>query len=123
MTLALAVFFCASGCFAAPDSSAAAFNLARGDFQQGAAAFKDSIVAKRFYLAPDDHTDYLWTMDEEGYRKAFLEMLDYYLDQIDATANNPLAFQARWNCDGSFWLWTYERNKSAAEFDRLMARV
>jgi alpha-mannosidase len=123
VTLALAVFFWASGCFAASDSSAAAFNLARGDFQQGAAAFKDSIVAKRFYLAPDDHTDYLWTMDEEGYRKAFLEMLDYYLDQIDATANNSPAFQARWNCDGSFWLWTYERNKSPAEFRRLMSRI
>jgi peptide methionine sulfoxide reductase MsrA len=25
---------------------------------------------KRFYLAPDDHTDYLWTLDEKGYRNA-----------------------------------------------------
>jgi len=78
---------------------------------------------KRIYLAPDDHTDYLWTMDEEGYRKAFLEMLDYYLNQIDATATNPPPFQGRWNCDGSFWLWTYEKNKTPAEFKRLMDRV
>jgi citrate lyase beta subunit len=25
----------------------------------------------RIYLAPDDHTDYMWALDEEGYRKAF----------------------------------------------------
>jgi alpha-mannosidase len=78
---------------------------------------------KRIYIAPDDHTDYLWTLDEEGYRQAFVEMLDYYLDQIDATANNAPQYQARWNCDGSFWLWTYERNKPPQDFERLIARI
>ena len=78
---------------------------------------------KRIYLAPDDHTDYMWTMDEEGYRAAFVEMLDYYLNQADATASNPAPYQGRWNCDGSFWLWTYERNKSAADFNRLISRI
>ena len=58
-------------------------------------------LQKRIYLAPDDHTDYMWTMDEENYRLAFLEMLDYYLNQIDATAGNPSPYQGRWNCDGS----------------------
>jgi alpha-mannosidase len=65
----------------------------------------------------------MWAMDEEGYRKGFLEMLDYYLAQIDATAHQPPPYQARWNCDGSFWLWTYEKNKSPAEFNRLMERL
>jgi alpha-mannosidase len=83
----------------------------------------EGTTVKRIYLAPDDHTDYMWTLDEEGYRRAFLEMLDYYLDQIDATANNPPPYQARWNCDGSFWLWTYERNKPAQDFERLIVRV
>ncbi len=83
----------------------------------------ESAPAKRIYIAPDDHTDYMWTLDEEGYRRAFLEMLDYYLDQIDATTNNPPQYQARWNCDGSFWLWTYERNKPEQDFERLIARV
>src|SRR5581483_10846093 len=78
---------------------------------------------RRIYLAPDDHTDYMWTLDEEGYRQAFVEMLDFYLNQIDATAGNPSPSQARWNCDGSFWLWIYERNKSAADFNRLMSRI
>ena len=35
---------------------------------------------KRIYIAPDDHTDYMWTADEETYRQAFIEMIDYYLD-------------------------------------------
>ncbi len=78
---------------------------------------------KRIYIAPDDHTDYMWTLDEAGYRQAFLQMLDYYLNLADATANNPPPFQSRWNCDGSFWLWTYEKNKSAAEFERLINRI
>lgn len=95
--------------------------LAAGPAQPASAA--DSAPLKRIYLAPDDHTDYFWTLDDEGYRRAFLEMLDYYLDQIDATANNPAPHQARWNCDGSFWLWTYQKNKSPQEFRRLIGRI
>ncbi len=78
---------------------------------------------KRIYIAPDDHTDYMWTGDEEEYRRAFVEMLDYYLDLADKTKGNPTEFQSRWHADGSIWLWTYERNKSAAEFKRLIERV
>ena len=78
---------------------------------------------KRIYIAPDDHTDYMWTADEETYRQAFLEMLDHYLDLADATAADPSPFQSRWNCDGSFWLWVYEHNKTTAEFERLIERI
>lgn len=77
----------------------------------------------RVYLGPDDHTDYLWSTDEEGYRQAFLAMLDHYLDRIDATAGEPPDHQARWNCDGSLWLWTYERNRSPEAFERLLERI
>ncbi len=87
---------------------------------EGAASLQDR---KRIYLAPDDHTDYLWTADEETYRQSFLRMLDYYLDLADQTADLPADFQSRWNCDGSFWLWTYEQNRTPAQFDRLIARI
>lgn len=75
------------------------------------------------YIAPDDHTDYFWTADGDTYREAFLEMLDYYLDLADATDDYAPDFQSRWNCDGSFWLWEYERNRSTAEFERLIERI
>ena len=78
---------------------------------------------KRIYIAPDDHTDYMWTADEEAYRQAFLEMIDYYLDLADKTAANPPEHQSRWHCDGSLWLWTYEHNKTPADFARLIERV
>ena len=78
---------------------------------------------RRIYLAPDDHTDYMWSGDEETYRRAFIEMIDYYLDLADKTAQNPPEHQSRWNCDGSVWMWTYEHNKAPAEFERLMRRV
>ena len=80
-------------------------------------------AVKRIYIAPDDHTDYMWTADEASYRQAFLEMLDYYLALSDTTAGNASAYQSRWNCDGSIWLWEYERNKPIADFERLIARI
>lgn len=78
---------------------------------------------KRIYVAPDDHTDYMWTADEATYRQAFLDMLDYYLAQADATQSNPSQYQSRWNCDGNFWMWTYERNRSSSDFQRLTNRI
>ena len=44
---------------------------------------------ERIYIACDDHTDYYWSGDAAIYRPAFLEMLDYYLDRVDATAEQP----------------------------------
>ena len=73
---------------------------------------------KRIYIAPDDHTDYMWTADEETYRESFLETLDYYLALADATRDNPPGHRSRRNCDGSLWAWTYEKNKTPAEFAR-----
>ncbi|NWG75024.1 MAG: glycoside hydrolase [Rubrivivax sp.] len=78
---------------------------------------------KRLYIAPDDHTDYMWTGTEEQYRQAFINMLDYYLDLIDKFANEPSEHQNRWNCDGSFWMWTYEKNKPSTDFQRLIERI
>ena len=104
--------------------------LITGAALTGGAALFDAAPAsaqttpKRIYIAPDDHTDYMWSADEETYRQAFLAMTDYWLNRADATKNNPSDFQSRWNCDGSFWMWTYERNKSRADFEgRFIARL
>ena len=78
---------------------------------------------KRIYLAPDDHTDYMWSADEAVYQNAFLTMTDFYLDRMDATAGNPSQYQARWNADGSFWMWVYQQNRSAPQFQRLINRI
>jgi alpha-mannosidase len=78
---------------------------------------------RRFYLAPDDHTDYYWTADGDAYREAFLTMTDYYLDKIDETAGNPPDTQMRWNCDGSLWMWEYEQNRPQSQFSRFLDRV
>ena len=83
----------------------------------------DAQTSSRIYLAPDDHTDYFWTGDDVEYRAAFLEMLDYYLDLADRTKDAPPEYQSRWNCDGSLWVWEYEKNKTPAEFKRLIERI
>lgn len=78
---------------------------------------------KRYYLAPDDHTDLFWRADEAEYRDAFLEMLDYYLELADETEGDPVEHQSRWACDGSYWMWVYEQNRSPEEFERFLRRI
>lgn len=78
---------------------------------------------KRFYIAPDDHTDYFWIADDVAYRQAFLTMIDYYLGKMDQTQGNPSDRQMRWHCDGSLWMWEYERSRTPQQFERFMSRV
>lgn len=78
---------------------------------------------KKIYLAPDDHTDYMWTADEVGYREAILKMLDYYLDLNDKTASNAYPLQNKWNCDGSYWLWLYSQHRSKQQTERLLRQI
>ena len=78
---------------------------------------------KKIYLAPDDHTDYMWTANEANYHKAFIQTLDYYIRQIDSTSNEPFEHQGKWNCDGSFWMYQYRKNKDKASFLKLINLV
>ena len=84
---------------------------------------KVSAQQKKIYLALDDHTDYMWSSTEEGYKQAFLETLDYYIKLNDSTANEPYAYQNKWNCDGALWAYTYEKNRSKAQFAKLVAQI
>jgi alpha-mannosidase len=77
----------------------------------------------RLYIANDDHTDFIWTAGAETYHKAFLETLDYYLNLADETDCDSVQYQSRWNCDGSYWMWMYERNRSKEQFERLIRRI
>ncbi len=79
--------------------------------------------AQRIYLANDDHTDFMWSADADTYERVFVDQLDFNLALIDQTQNNALPYRHRYNTDGNYWLWTYERRKSATEFNRLMSRV
>src|SRR5258706_16005316 len=80
---------------------------------------------KRIYIANDDHIDYLWSADENTYRHAFVNMLDFYIRKADSTIaiGLPSDFQSRFNCDGSYWLWTYEQNKTPNEVSTLIKRI
>ena len=65
----------------------------------------------------------MWTANEAQYDSAFVKMLDYYLDQIDSTRANPPDFQARFNCDGSYWLRAYQKFRTPAQFNRLIRGI
>lgn len=79
--------------------------------------------ARRIYIANDDHTDYMWSADADTYHQVFIDLLDFHLQLADETAGSRPPFRARFNADGNFWLWNYERRKSPAEFARLMERI
>jgi alpha-mannosidase len=89
----------------------------------GFLAGASSAQPTRVYICPDDHTDYIWTASESAYRQAFVDMLDFYLNLGEATATNPPDYRSRWHCDGTQWLWEYERNRTPAQFQRLMDAV
>jgi alpha-mannosidase len=78
---------------------------------------------KKIYLAPDDHTDYLWSGDEETYSAAFLKTLDYYIKLNDSTASEPYPYQSKWNCDGSFWVYEYQKNRTPQQFSKLVDQI
>ncbi|MHA4845044.1 glycosyl hydrolase-related protein [Flavitalea antarctica] len=78
---------------------------------------------KKIYLANDDHTDYMWTGDEETYKAAFSEMLDYYIKLNDSTAHLPYNQQSKWNCDGSYWVYNYRHTRSSKQFDQLIRQI
>lgn len=84
-----------------------------------------STIAQRqkIYLANDDHTDYMWTGDEATYKKAFSEMLDYYIKLNDSTAQLPYNQQSKWNCDGSYWVYNYRETRSKQQFDQLIRQI
>lgn len=92
-------------------------------FIVGLLAVSTCFGQKRFYIAPDDHTDYYWAADGNTYRQSFLTMIDYYLNKMDSTAGNPSDQQMRWECDGSLWMWEFEHNRNQAQFDRFISRI
>ena len=100
-------------------SALAASLLAAGALAQTA----HGSFAKRVYLANDEHTDYMWSADADTYAKVFVDLLDFHLDLADKTADLAPPYRNRFNTDGNLWLWTYERKKTPAEFERLIARI
>lgn len=77
----------------------------------------------RYYLAMDDHTDYMWSGTDAEYRAAFARMLDYYMDQAESTATRPWDQRGRFNVDGTFWLSEYKASHTPAQYQRLLSHV
>jgi alpha-mannosidase len=90
--------------------------------------FQVTVLAqKKLYIANDDHTDFMWTIDSANYVDAFVQMLDRWMIINDSTklANANPNFQSKWNCDGSYWLLFYEKVKgsTSADFTKLISQV
>jgi alpha-mannosidase len=84
------------------------------------AAAKSFSQERRIYIANDDHTDLMWTADEETYARSFVEMIDWNMGLSEQTSDLPTEFQNKFNCDGSYWLWCYEQKKTPQEMSRVI---
>ena len=67
---------------------------------------------KKTYLAPDEHTDFLWSANERNSYVAFIAQLDYFLGQIASTSGEAARTQAKFSTDGSLRLKTYRDGSS-----------
>lgn len=50
-------------------------------------------------------------------------MLDYYIKLNDSTANEPYPYQRKWNCAGSFWVYTFHKHRSKEQFGELIRQI
>jgi alpha-mannosidase len=83
----------------------------------------NATAQKKIYIANDDHTDYMWAGNEAQYKQAFLDMLDYYLNLTESTSSLAPEYQSKFNCDGTFWVKSYEQNRTAQQFQRLINQI
>src|SRR3977135_801995 len=77
----------------------------------------------RLYLSNDDHTDYMFTADEAGYDTLFVNMIDAWMANNNATNTNPPDYQTKFNCDGTYWAWVYAKRKTPAQFQAFINQI
>jgi alpha-mannosidase len=65
----------------------------------------------------------MWSGTDVQYRAAFTSMLDYYMNQAEATASDPWDFRGRFNTDGSVWVSEYEATHTPTQFARLIGHL
>lgn len=78
---------------------------------------------KKVYICPDNHTDHYWEADTTLYKVELPKMIDYYLNQLQFTKNNPPSEQTKYNCDGTIHLWYYEQTRTQAQFQQLIDKI
>ena len=83
----------------------------------------EAASARKVYVANENHTDYGWNDTVGDYEASMLSELDYYRGRIDATASDPVDQRTRFAADCWYYLWLYERNRSAGEFQDLINKI
>jgi alpha-mannosidase len=77
--------------------------------------------AHEVYLMNSNHTDYNWNATAVEYDAAMLSELDFHIDLIRGIPEGtPEAEQARYVPDNWWWLYLYETNRGAEEFQQLI---
>ena len=82
-----------------------------------------SLRAHDVYIMNDNHSDYGWNATTEAYDEAMAAELDYYLNQIELTRNDPAESQGRFSADSWWYLYNYEQRRSPFLFQRLIEAI
>ncbi len=81
------------------------------------------LARERYYLANDDHSDYMWSGLDSTYRSAFVRMMDHYMDLADATTSHVWDARSRFVMDGHIWVSEYEKSQPASSFQRVLTHL
>ena len=85
--------------------------------------FNSTQAQSRLYLANDDHTDYVWTASDTAYNTVFLNMIDAWMANNNATNGSQADYRTKFDCDGSYWAWIYQQNRTPAQFQAFIDQV
>ncbi len=79
---------------------------------------------KRLYLGNDTHVDLMYNGTEEEWDKKILDMADFYLKLGEQSKDEAdVARRSKWNYDCAYWLYTLERKKDSAYFNRIIDQI
>jgi alpha-mannosidase len=65
----------------------------------------------------------MWTANETTYDSAFVNMIDSWMANNNATNTNPPDYQTKFNCDGTYWAWVYEKYRTPVQFQNFINQV
>ena len=65
----------------------------------------------------------MWTANVATYDTAFVSMIDKWMVNNNNTNAKPPDYQTKFNCDGTYWVWAYQKHKTAAQFQSFINQV
>ncbi len=60
---------------------------------------------------------------DTAYNTVFLNMIDAWMANNNATNGSQADYRTKFDCDGSYWAWVYQQNRTPAQFRAFINQV